>query len=329
MVNIALDAMGGDHAPYEAVLGATLAVKEFPITVTLVGQQDKIRKTLQKLGEKESDRLKIHHASEVVDMAESPSQAFRKKKDSSINVGIRMVKDGNADGFVSAGNTGAIMAASILLLGKIPNIDRPAITAILPSLKENLVMLDMGSNMDSKPHHLEQFALMGHYYSNLVMGVQNPRVGLLNIGEEEDKGDELSKASYELLTKLPINFIGNIEGKVLHNGVADVVVCDGFVGNTVLKFGQGIIEVFFKFFKQAFKSSLIAKIGTFFLYPTLKKFKRSFDYEEFGGAPLLGVNGITVIAHGKSHGKAIKNTIRNAVQAHEAQMIDKITGAVS
>ncbi|NQY74011.1 MAG: phosphate acyltransferase PlsX [Candidatus Margulisbacteria bacterium] len=328
-MHIALDAMGGDDAPVETVKGAVLALKDYPITITLVGREDCIRKELSKLNQKESDRLRILHASEVVEMGESPAQSFRKKKNSSLRLGLDMVKEKVADGFVSAGNTGAFMATSVLVLGKIPNIDRPAIATVLSTNNGPVLLLDIGSNVDCKPHHLEQFALMGHYFASLVLKVENPKVGLINIGEEEDKGDTLVLAAYPLLKKLPINFVGNVESRDILTGKVQVMVCDGFLGNNLLKFGEGLIDVFMGFFKNDCQQSWISKLGAMLLIPALKRFKKKFDYEETGGAPLLGVDGVCVVAHGRSQAKAIKNAIFRAYQESESNVIATIQEAVS
>ena len=239
-----------------------------------------------------------------------------------------MVKQGQAQGFVSAGNTGAVMASSTLTLGRIPGIERPVLSAVLPSHNHRVLLLDIGSNVDSKPEHLRQFGIMGNCYANLVMGVEKPRVGLLNIGEEEEKGNQLTQASSELLRSSNLNFIGNVESREIFTDRVDVVVCDGFTGNALIKFGQGLVAFFLNYFKSACKSSFLAKCGALLLLPTLKRFKKETDYEEFGGAPLLGVNGVSVVCHGKSQAKAIKNAIRNAYEAVESDMVGSISGAL-
>jgi phosphate acyltransferase len=328
-VYIALDAMGGDHAPEETVQGAFLALEAFPnLRIQLVGIESAIRKHMKDQPEALLARVDVVHAEDVVDMAESPSTSFKRKKHSSIRVGLNLVKEGTSQGFVSAGNTGAMMLASILLLGKIPGVDRPALSAVIPTKTDPFVMLDMGSNVDCKPSHLEQFAVMGHYFSDLIMGVEKPRVALLNIGEEPDKGNSICLSAFPLLEKLPINFVGNVEGKDLLFCKADVVVCDGFVGNSILKFGEGATRMFMEFFKSEAKGSFLSILGLFLLKPALQRFKKKFDYDEHGGAPFLGVKGVSVVAHGNASRHAIKSAIGIALQAAEGQMVEKIAGAL-
>ena len=327
LIKIALDAMGGDFAPEMPVSGACLAVKvRSDIFIYLVGQSDEINRQLCQLSMSDHPRLSVIHADEVIQMAESPSLAYRKKKQSSIHIGLNLVKNGEALGFFSAGNTGAVMTASTFILGRIPNVERPCIGGVMPG---PVLLLDMGSNVDCKPNHLVQFALMGHYFAQDVMDIQNPRVGLLNIGEEDDKGNQLTQTVFPLLKEQPINFIGNIEAKQLLNRAADVVVCDGFVGNSVLKFGQGIVKVFFDFFKSEWKRSWRSKLALILLGPALKGFKKQYSYEEIGGAPLLGVNGVVFIGHGSSSDYAIQNGLLSVAHAIETKMVDEIASAVS
>ena len=324
MISIALDVMGGDHAPSEVIKGALLALKEYPIKLYLVGQETSIKENLSKLNATNIDNIEIVHASEVISMSESPSSSFRKKKDSSIQVGLQLVKDNKADAFVSAGNTGAILTASTLILGRLPHVQRPALTSLFPSQYGPFLLLDIGSNVDSKPSHLAQFSVMGSFFSQEVLGIDKPRVGLLNIGEEEDKGDSLTLAAHELIKKLPINFTGNIESKDILFSSADVVVCDGFVGNSILKFGEGLEELFTDFFKKEAKHSFRSLLGLLILKPAFKRFKKLFDYNEHGGAPLLGLNGVSIVAHGKSKAPAIKSAIRIAIQTVEHDVVGKI-----
>lgn len=328
MYRIALDAMGGDHAPGPVVHGAYLAVKKYPVHITLVGQIDIVRKEAAKYKDWPESKVSFHNASEVVGMSESPSISFRRKKHSSIRVGLSLVKEGVVDGFVSAGNTGAVMAASILLLGKTNNVERPAIATVFPSKKGPVVVLDMGSNVDCKASYLEQFAVMGSCLAETVLKKKFPKIGLLNIGEEKGKGNSAAQEAYDLIKKQPLNFVGNIEGKDIILGKTEVVVCDGFVGNSILKFGEGIVSVFFSFFKEEAKSSLISLLGMFLLRPALKRLKKEFNYEEYGGAPLLGVNGVSIVAHGSSSAKAIKNAIATGIEAIETNMVKKINGAL-
>ncbi len=321
MFTIALDAMGGDFAPSHPVQGALLALKTLPVKIILVGPKNKLDVPL-------SDRLSVVDAPDVVAMAEAPSISYKRKPRSSIRVGLDLVKEGKAHAFVSAGNTGAVMFASTFILGRLENVERPAIGGILPTQLGTALLLDMGSTVDCRPNHLCQFATMGFHYAKSVMDVKHPKVALLNIGEEADKGNHLSLATYPLLEKLPINFIGNIEGKEVLTGKADVIVCDGFVGNNLLKFGEGASKLFLDFFRTESKRSLSSKLGLMLLKPSLKRFLKRFDYDETGGAPLLGLNGVSIIAHGSASPLAIKNAIRTAVHALENHMVNKIAKAL-
>lgn len=321
--------MGGDLAPTETLQGAFLALQELDIHLVLLGPEAILKEELNKIPQFPLNRVTLQDAPDVVGMSESPAQAFRKKKASSIQIGLNLVKDKTCQGFVSAGNTGAVMACSALTLGKIPGVERPAIATVLPSQTGPFVMLDMGSTMDCKPQHLAQFAIMGHFFSKLTLGVSEPRVALLNIGEEKDKGNHACLEAYELIEQLPIHFTGNIEGKDILFGKADVIVCDGFVGNSLLKFGEGVSELFMQFFKNEAKISWMSALGLFILKPGLKRFIKKFDYQEYGGAPLLGVNGVSIIAHGKSKRIAIKNAILRCKQTIENQLVEKVTEALN
>lgn len=329
MINIALDAFGGDHSPAEPVKGAILAVKEYPISVTLVGDESQIRDLLSQYSEYPKEKINIVHSSEVVGMAESPSKSFRQKKDSSIQVGLNLVRDKKCHGFVSAGNTGAVLATSTLVLGRSPHVERPGLAAVIPSLKSHFILLDVGSNVDCKPIHLIQFALMGTRFSKAIMGIENPKIGLLNIGEERDKGNQLTLETHQLFETLNLNFIGNVESREILMGVADVVVCDGFMGNGLIKFGEGITSIFTSFFKEEAKHSWMSLLGLMLLKPAFKRFRKKFDYDEYGGAHLLGVNGVSVVAHGRAKDIAIKNAIRIAYKASEERIVDKISSSIS
>ncbi|MEK9727956.1 MAG: phosphate acyltransferase PlsX [Candidatus Margulisiibacteriota bacterium] len=324
-MTIALDAMGGDHAPTQIILGALQAVNQFDIHIILVGQTDVINQHFNGHA-----NISIHHASEVIQMDESPLQAYKKKKDSSIHVGLNLVKEGRADAFLSAGNTGAVMSCSLFILGRIPGVDRPALASVIPTKQGRALMLDMGSNVDSKPNHLEQYALMGHFFSSQVLHVENPKVGIINIGEEEEKGNQLVQDTFALLKNNPlINFVGNLEGKDILFHKADVIVCDGFVGNTLLKFGEGLVDFLLSEIKNGIiNGNFLAKLGGFLLKPVFKSIKKRIDYEEYGGAPLLGIAGVSLVAHGKSHEKAIVSAIRTAIEAVETNMIQKISSAI-
>lgn len=310
-MKIAIDAMGGDFAPEQIVLGAIAAAKEYGCEIVLVGDEDKIKIILDQDTNWGNLSISIHHASDVIGMAEHPGAAVRRKKDSSIVVATRLVKEGICDAALSAGSTGAAVAAALLGLGRIKGIDRPTIATPMPNVNGVTMLLDSGANVDSKPHHLLQSAIMGSIYSEYVFGIKNPRVGLLNIGEEATKGNEQVLSTYPLLKELKtINFIGNSEGRDIPNGSVDVVVCDGFVGNVVLKFGEGLAKTIIKLIKEAIKdSNIFAKMAALVLAPTLKKLSKKIDYAEYGGAPLLGVNGCFIICHGSSNAKAIKSAI--------------------
>jgi glycerol-3-phosphate acyltransferase PlsX len=257
--------------------------------------------------------LSIQHASEAVEMGESPMAALRKKKDSSIRVGLELVKRGNAEAFVSAGNTGAVMATALVVLGPLPGVERPAIAVVVPTLRHQAVLLDVGANVDCKARHLVQFAIMGNVYARDILGEAKPRVGLLSIGEEEIKGNELTREAFKALEdEACLNFIGNVEGRDVFSGAADVIVCDGFTGNVALKISEGLVDTIFHLLREELKKDLRGRAGSLLLVPTFRRFKRRIDSSEFGGAPLLGVNGVCMISHGRSSGKAIRNAIRAA-----------------
>jgi glycerol-3-phosphate acyltransferase PlsX len=312
-MKIAIDAMGGDHAPAEIVKGALQAVREYNVDVILVGQEELINKELQLHCPKGDARISVKHADEVVTMDDVPSQIIRKKRNSSLHVGLDLVKAGEAKAFFSAGNTGAVMAVSIMKLRTLEGIDRPGIATALPSLSPcgHSVLIDAGANVDSKAENYLHFAIMGSAYAKSVLHLEAPTVGLLSIGEEDVKGNEVTKSAFNMLKACKaINFIGNVEAKELYKGKADVIVCDGFVGNIALKSSEAVASFIGKLLKDTFKSSILGTIGGLFLLPGLKKFKKRVDYEEYGGAPLLGVGGICIIGHGSSTANAVKNAIR-------------------
>ena len=319
-MKIAVDAMGGDYAPREIVMGALEASRE-GLEVILLGDRDSI---LKELGNGKRDLIEIVHTTETIAMGEQPANAVRKKKDSSIVKGVQLVKEGKASAFVSAGSTGAVMAAALLGLGRIKGIDRPAIASVIPGLKGGTVLLDVGANMDCKPKNLQQFDIMGYLYANRILGIDNPRVGLLNVGEEETKGNDLTLDSLPLLKGLAVNFIGNVEGRDIFNGMADVVVCDGFVGNVVLKAGEGLAMSLMKMVKEELTRNWLSKIGTVMALPALKEIRKRVDDAEYGGAPLLGVNGVVIVCHGSSRAFAVKNAIRVAAGAVSSGMVNAI-----
>jgi len=324
MTTIALDAMGGDHAPRAEVAGAILAARELGVRVLLVGQQQAVRDELAAQSAPALD-IDIVHAPEVITMRDSPLQAYKKKKGSSVHVAAKLVRDGQADAWVSAGNTGAVMAVAHFTLGTLSAVDRPALAAPFPTSKGKVsVMLDVGANVDSKAVHLEQFAVMGEIYYRVIFGTRRPRVALLSIGEEEMKGNELTREAYNRLKKMPLNFVGNVEGRDVFAGDVDVIVCDGFIGNVALKISEGLVEYFIRSLRDALSKDLRAKMGALLSRPAFKGFKETLDYSEYGGAPLLGVRGVTVIGHGRSNPNAIKNAIRVAAELARARVNEKI-----
>jgi glycerol-3-phosphate acyltransferase PlsX len=329
MITIAVDAMGGDHAPRPEVEGSVLAAREYGVRILLVGQPEAIRGQLAKLP-KSNAQVEIIPATEVITMEDHPAQAFRRKKDSSVHVAARLVKDGHADGFVSAGNTGAVMTTAKFILGTLESVDRVALAAPFPNAKGGVsVMLDVGANVDSKPDHLLQFGVMGEIYYRLTFGNRKPRVGLLSIGEEEIKGNELTRAVYERFKSLPIQFVGNVEGGDLFSGKVDVIVCDGFVGNIALKICESLAMEIVKFLRKTYKSSWSSQLGYIFSKGAFKGIKQTMDYAEYGGAPLLGVRGVCVIAHGRSNVNAMKNAIRVAAGLSKARVNEKIEQELS
>ncbi len=311
-IKIAVDAMGGDQAPVVEVEGAVQAAAEYGIPIVLVGQEDRVHEHLQKY-DTANLSIEVVHASEVITMDESAATAARKKKDSSIRVAARLMRDSGISGIVSAGNTGAVMATVKMVLGTLPVVDRPALSTVLPTQKgKPAILLDVGANVDCKPHHLEQFAIMGDIYSRVIFGIRRPRVGLLSIGEEDSKGNELTKEAFKSLKRAPINFIGNVEGRDIFKGDVDVIVCDGFTGNVALKLSEGLIETFTAMLRQELEKTLAAKVGYIFSEKAFRAFRRRLDYSEYGGAPLLGIKGITIVCHGRSNANAIKNAVRVA-----------------
>lgn len=329
MITIALDAMGGDHAPRVEVEGAVQAARELGVRVILVGVEDAVRAELQR--HKAADLpIEVVNATDVVTMTDSPSQAFRRKKDSSLHVAARLVRDGKAEALVSAGNTGAVMTVARFVLGTLPSVDRPALAWAFPNAKEKVsVILDVGANVDSKPEHLEQFAVMGDIYYRAIWGAKKSRVALLSIGEEESKGNELTREATARLKQTALNFVGNIEGRDVFRGNVDVVVCDGFIGNITLKLSEGLVEHIGGMLKKAIKSSLTSQIGYALSKSAFDAFRKRTDYSEYGGAPLLGVRGITIIGHGRSNVNAIKNAIRVAAELCRSRVNEKIEQELS
>jgi glycerol-3-phosphate acyltransferase PlsX len=323
-MRIAIDAMGGDHAPDAVVAGALLAAREYPDTeLILVGDAARIEQLIAAGGGKPAN-VQIRHASEVIEADDEPVKAVRRKKDASMVVAGRMVKEREADAMLSAGNTGALMAVGLLVVGRLPGIHRPALAPLIPTLQGNGVLaLDLGANMDASPEHLAQYALMGTIYRDKVHKLSEPRVGLLNVGTEPMKGNELTKQAFGLLEQLPIRFVGNVEARDILNGVCDVIVCDGFAGNIMLKSLEGTQKAIFTLLKQQLTSSMLGKIAGLILKPKLKVFKQ-YDYREHGGAPLLGIDGVVIKSHGSSDAGAIKNAVGQARLA----LVNHLTDAI-
>lgn len=322
-MKIAVDGMGGDKAPQVVVEGVIEAINQYGVDVIITGPEDLILKEVNKYTYDKS-KLQILHCSEIIDCNEEPVKAIRRKKDSSLYKALELVKNGEADAIISAGSTGALMAGATLIMGRIKGIDRPALAPVMPGKNGHFMLIDCGANAECKPHYLVQFAKMGTIYMENIMNMQNPSVGLINIGTEEEKGNDLTKAAYKLLKDAPINFVGNIEPREIPAGDTKVLVCDGFVGNTVLKMYEGVAKNLLLTLKEEILSSTRGKIGGLMLKPVFKNLKKRFDYKEVGGAAFLGVNGICIKAHGSSDSRAIKNAINQAKIFHENNVINKI-----
>ena len=324
-IRIAVDAMGGDFAPLEIVKGAVQAAKEYNIAIQLVGDEVQIKNELAKYDTTGLD-IGITHTDEVIEMGEAPAKALRAKKKASIVLTVASVANGESDGLVAAGSTGAAMAASLFGLGRLPGIKRPVICCTMPTAKQPVALLDGGANSDCEPEMLLEFAIMGRIFAQLILGYDNPKVGLMNIGEEEGKGNELAKATFNVLNakKDMLNFIGNVEGRDTFTGDVQVVVCDGFVGNVILKTAEGALKMVTKLLKQEFTSSPLNMLAGLLAKGVFKGLKKKIDYEKVGGALLLGVKGVSVISHGSSNAYAIKNAIRVAKEAIEKNVNEKI-----
>jgi glycerol-3-phosphate acyltransferase PlsX len=326
LIDIALDAFGSDKAPEPEIRGAILACRTLPVRVHLIGPEPELRDLLDEHLENEDLPIVIQHASERIGMDEKAAHAVRTKKDSSMRVGLKLVRERKCAGFVTAGNTGAAMATAKMVLGAMPGVDRPALATPMPTTKlsQPCVLLDVGANVDCKAHNLEQFAVMGEMYARSVLKIHKPRVGLLSIGEEETKGNDLTREAFPLLKALPINFIGNVEGRDIFNGNADVIVCDGFVGNVALKTSEGIGRFVRDALRESLNKTVTAKVGALLSRQAFNDFRRRLDYTEYGGAPLLGVRGVCIIGHGSSNDNAIYNGIRVAYEFAKAGTNDKI-----
>ncbi len=296
------------------------AAKEYGAGIILVGIEELIQTELRKHHQVKTLPIEIRNATEVVDMLDSPVTVYRRKKDSSIRVANELVKSGDAVAVISAGHSGAAMATSLFVLGPLEGVERPAITTFMPTMKGTCIVLDVGANVDCKPNHLLQFAVMGDVYAKHLLKIPNPRVGLLSIGEEETKGNELTKEAFKLLTETSLNFIGNVEGRDVMSGTADVVVCDGFIGNVVLKLSEAVAETIGIMIRENIGDNLIRKLGYFMMRPAFRALKRRIDYAEYGGAPLVGINGISLISHGRSSDRAIKNAVRVAMELAKSEI---------
>jgi glycerol-3-phosphate acyltransferase PlsX len=329
-MKIAVDAMGGDYAPRVVVQGVVEAVKEYDLDILLVGNSSLIKEELDKIKKYPAEKIKVIHTDEVIEMDDPPAASVRKKKNSSISVAMNLVKSKEADAFVSAGNTGAVVCAATLYLGLLPGIERPGIAILFPTLKGISLVCDVGANIDPKPLHLLQYAIMADAYYRLVLDYKlKPTVGLLSVGEEATKGTDFVKETHNLLFQSPIKFVGNVEGKEIFSGKCNIIVCDGYVGNVALKVTESVAEMLGKILRKTIVKGIFGKLGTLLLAGNLKRFKKELDYSEHGGAPLLGVNGVVIIAHGRSSNKAIKHAIRAAKVEVERKVNQKIIDMIT
>ncbi|MDR2811809.1 MAG: phosphate acyltransferase PlsX [Endomicrobium sp.] len=329
---IALDAMGGDFAPISTVKGAILAAMESKHKVLLVGPEKLLTKEMSKYAKRynvKSLDIEIVNASQIISMDEHPVNAVRQKRDSSLSICAKLVADGKANAFISMGNSGAVMTAALFYLKRIDGVLRPAISTIFPTIDGHCIIADMGANVDCKPEHLLQFGIMASSFYTKITGLKRPRVGLVSIGEEDTKGNELTLAAFKLLKKADINFVGNVEGRDIPKSKADIVICDGFVGNIILKLGEGLAEILLKLIKVSFKRHPISWASLPFLWFAIKDLRKKVDYNEVGGAPLLGVDGVCIVGHGASNCKAVKNAIFTGAKAVEYNLIKDIKEAIA
>lgn len=323
-MRIAIDGMGGDNSPRAMIEGCIEALKEYDdIEIYITGPEEKLKNEFDKF-KYDKSRVQFINATEIINTNEHPVMALRKKKDSSLSKALKLVKEKKCDAIISAGSTGAFLAGCTLVIGRINGIERPALAPIMPGKNNSFMVLDVGANVDCKPNYLLQFAIMGKVYFESILGIKNPTVGLINIGLEEEKGNELTKATYKMLKESNLNFVGNVEPRDIPNGNVNVLVCDGFVGNTVLKMYEGVASTMLNIIKDGITSTFRAKLGAFLVKPVLKNIKQKFDYTEHGGAPFLGVDGVCIKAHGSSDSKAFKNAIRQARVFSSNNIIEKI-----
>lgn len=327
-MKVVIDAMGGDNAPLVTVEGAVDAVKSYDVNVILTGNQPMIENELAKY-DYPQEKIEIIHCSEQITNEDKPVISIRKKKDSSMVVGLKLVKDKQADAFISAGNSGALLTGGLLVLGRIKGIDRPALAPVYPTTKGISVLVDAGANADCKPRNFLEFGIMGSIYAEKVLGIKKPKVCTVNIGIEEEKGSDLVKSAHNLCKDGPFNFKGNVEARDIPNGYADVIVCDGFTGNVILKLTEGLASSIFELLKEEFVKNTLRKIGALLLKSGFKDFKKRFDYTEYGGAPFLGVNGVLIKAHGSSDGKAIKNAVGQAIKFKNNNVIEDIIAEIT
>ncbi len=321
-MNVAVDAMGGDYAPGVIVRGAVEAASELGVDVTLVGHREAILRELT--SKKSVGFINLHHCEEAVQMGESPLRAIRQKKDASIRVAFDLAKKGEVDAVVSAGNSGATLAAAILILGRLEGVDRPALASIFPGEKAPVVLIDVGANVDCRPAHLFQFGVMAHAFTTSTLGVANPKIGLLSIGEEQDKGNEQVRLARQLFKESKLNFVGNVEGRDIFTGDVEIIVCDGFVGNVALKLSEGMGVAMTKLLQKELMGSFMGRVSLILGNRPLRRFKQILDYEAYGGAPLLGIDGVSIICHGGSTSRAIKNAIKLAAQYVRDKGVEKM-----
>ncbi len=324
---VVVDGMGGDFSPNAVVEGCIEAIKEYDIDILITGPEDLIREELKKYTY-DCNKIKIVDAKEIISTSEHPVIAIKRKKDSSLVKALNLVKGGEADAIISAGSTGAFLAGSTLIVGRIKGIDRPALAPVVPGKKMPFMIIDCGANAECKPHYLLQFGLMGKIYFENILKIENPTVGLVNIGTEEEKGNELSKSTHKLLKEANLNFVGNVEAREIPTGEVNVLVCDGFTGNVILKLYEGAVANIFELLKTRIMGSFRTKLGGILLKPVFKRFKKDFDYKEYGGAAFLGVNGICIKAHGSSDAKAFKNAIKQATIFYENNVVDKLKNEI-